>query len=42
MIHYLKKISLTENIPDNLNEIIFGAGCFWGVEKNSGICREYI
>lgn len=33
MIHYLKKISLTENIPDNLNEIIFGAGCFWGVEK---------
>ena len=33
MIHYVKKVSLTENIPDNLNEIIFGAGCFWGVEK---------
>ena len=33
MIHYVKKVSLTENIQDNLNEIIFGAGCFWGVEK---------
>ena len=33
MIHYVKRVSLTENIPSNLNEIIFGAGCFWGVEK---------
>jgi len=33
MIHYVKKVSLIENIPDNLKEIIFGAGCFWGVEK---------
>ena len=33
MIHYLKNISLLENAPDKFKEIVFGAGCFWGVEK---------
>ena len=33
MIHYLKNISLTEDSPDQFKEIILGAGCFWGVEK---------
>ena len=37
MLHYVKNISITENIPKNLNEIVFGAGCFWGVEKSFGI-----
>ena len=27
------QIDLNENIPKNLNEIVFGAGCFWGVER---------
>ena len=42
MIHYVKKVSLTENIPDNLNEIIFGAGVFGELKKNSGIYQEFI
>ena len=33
MLHYVKNISITENIPENLEEIVFGAGCFWGVER---------
>ena len=33
MLHYVKNISINENIPENLEEIVFGAGCFWGVEK---------
>ena len=33
MIHYLKNISLTEDSPDKFKEIILGAGCIWGVEK---------
>ena len=33
MIHYVKNISINENIPGNLEEIVFGAGCFWGVER---------
>ena len=33
MIHYLKNISLLENAPDKFKEIVLGAGCFWGVEK---------
>jgi len=33
MMHYVKNISLNEDAPDHLNEIVFGAGCFWGVEK---------
>ena len=33
MLHYVKNISINENIPENLEEIVFGAGCFWGVER---------
>ena len=33
MLHYVKNISINENIPKNLEEIVFGAGCFWGVER---------
>ena len=33
MIHYIKNISLKSDVPNNLKEIILGAGCFWGVEK---------
>ena len=33
MIHYLKNISLLENAPDKFKEIVLGAGCFWGVDK---------
>ena len=33
MIHYLKNIPLEGKVPENLVEIVFGAGCFWGIEK---------
>ena len=33
MIHYLKGIPLDSEMPNNINEIVLGAGCFWGVEK---------
>lgn len=33
MLHYVKNISINKNIPENLEEIVFGAGCFWGVER---------
>ncbi len=33
MLHYVKNISINENIPESLEEIVFGAGCFWGVER---------
>ena len=33
MLHYVKNISINENIPENMEEIVFGAGCFWGVER---------
>ena len=33
MLHYVKNISINENIPENLEKIVFGAGCFWGVER---------
>jgi len=33
MIHYIKNISLSTEVPNNFKEIILGAGCFWGVEK---------
>ena len=33
MIHHIKNISLEGNLPNNLKEVVLGAGCFWGVEK---------
>ena len=33
MFHYLKNIRLDHDLTKNLNEIVVGAGCFWGVEK---------
>ena len=33
MKHFLSGIDLSSNTPSDFNEIIFGAGCFWGVER---------
>jgi len=33
MNHFLSGIDLRSETPDNFKEIIFGAGCFWGVER---------
>ena len=33
MKHFLSGIDLSSDTPTNFNEIIFGAGCFWGVER---------
>jgi len=33
MIHFVKNIPITDNHSEEFKEIIFGAGCFWGVEK---------
>ena len=33
MNHYLSNIDLRSEIPHGFNEITFGAGCFWGVER---------
>ena len=33
MIHFVKNIPIEEDIPQQYKQIIFGAGCFWGVEK---------
>ena len=33
MNHYLNGIALRSEAPTEYNEIIFGAGCFWGVER---------
>ena len=33
MKHFLSGIDLNSDTPSDFNEIIFGAGCFWGVER---------
>lgn len=33
MKHFLSGIDLNSDKPEDFNEIIFGAGCFWGVER---------
>ena len=33
MNHYLSNIDLRSEAPHGFNEITFGAGCFWGVER---------
>jgi len=33
MKHFLSGIDLSSDTPTEFNEIIFGAGCFWGVER---------
>ena len=33
MKHYLSDLDLESEIPQNFDSVVFGAGCFWGVEK---------
>ena len=33
VIHFVKNIPIKEDVPQKFKQIIFGAGCFWGVEK---------
>ena len=33
MIHFVKNIAIEDSYSEEFKEIIFGAGCFWGVEK---------
>jgi peptide-methionine (S)-S-oxide reductase len=33
MIHFIKNIPINNKVPENCKEIVFGAGCFWGVER---------
>ena len=33
MIHFVKNIAIEDSYSIKFKEIIFGAGCFWGVEK---------
>ena len=33
MDHFLSGIDLRSETPANFKEIIFGGGCFWGVER---------
>ena len=33
MFHFVTKKSLFDDYPNNYQEIILGAGCFWGVER---------
>tara|TARA_B100000963_G_scaffold74701_1_gene62796 strand:- start:2279 stop:2848 length:570 start_codon:yes stop_codon:yes gene_type:complete len=33
MLNFINNISIEGPYPEHLKEIVFGAGCFWGVEK---------
>ena len=33
MKHFLTNIDLEADTPEGFKRIIFGAGCFWGVER---------
>jgi peptide-methionine (S)-S-oxide reductase len=33
MNHYINGIALNSKTPNEYKEIIFGAGCFWGIER---------
>ena len=33
MKHFLSNLDLYSETPKNFESIVFGAGCFWGVEK---------
>ena len=33
MKHFLSNLDLHSETPQDYESIIFGAGCFWGVEK---------
>ena len=37
MKHFLSGIDLSSDKPEDFNEIIFGAGCFWEVERKCWI-----
>ncbi|MGU3575936.1 peptide-methionine (S)-S-oxide reductase MsrA [Brucellaceae bacterium C25G] len=32
-VHYVSGRSLHDNWPDNMKQVMFGMGCFWGVER---------
>jgi hypothetical protein len=34
MKHFVNNRSLFNEYPEGASEIIFGAGCFWGVERD--------
>ena len=46
MKHFLSGIDLSSDTPNDFNEIIFGAGCFWGVERKfwslEGVWLTYV
>ena len=31
--HFVNKRSITPPFPDNLHQVVFGLGCFWGAER---------
>ena len=39
MKHFLSGIDLSSDTPTDFNEIIFGAGCFWGVERKFWVLK---
>ena len=32
-VHYMHGRSMVEPFPQNMEQVIFGLGCFWGAEK---------